>query len=474
MMTTGQALAAIRTAVGPKGWIDEAAAMESYLKESRGLFRGHCAAVVRPASTAQTAEVVRLCAAGGLPITPQGGNTGHVGGSVPEGGIILSVGRMNRIRTIDPLNHTMTVEAGCILADIQRAAETIGCLFPLSMASEGSCQIGGNLSTNAGGIAVLRYGNAREQVMGLEVVLPDGQIWNGLRGLRKDNTGYDLKHLFIGAEGTLGIITAAVLKLYPHPKVRETALAGTTSVQNVLDLFAKIRDAAGDTLTGFEMMPRIAVEFSCRHTPGVTDPFAEPHRHYALIELTSPRPGDPLRDVLQNELAQALESGLIADAVVATSLSQADALWAIREAIPEAQKHEGGSIKHDISVPVSRIADFMDRAIPRMELEIPGVRVCAFGHVGDGNIHFNLSQPIGADKKAFLERWQPINRIVNAIVADLGGSISAEHGIGRLKTAQLREFKPEPEIAMMRRIKAAFDPTNIMNPGKVIPPQDNG
>jgi FAD/FMN-containing dehydrogenase len=472
MMTAGQALAAIRTAVGPKGWIDDATALEPYLKESRGLYRGHCAAVVRPASTAETAEVVRLCAAVGLPITPQGGNTGHVGGGVPEGGIILNVGRMNRIRTIDPLNHTMTVEAGCILADLQRAADNIGCLFPLSMASEGSCQIGGNLSTNAGGIAVLRYGNAREQVMGLEVVLPDGQVWNGLRGLRKDNTGYDLKHLFIGAEGTLGIITAAVLKLYPRPKARETALAGMARVEDVLDLFAQIRNAAGDTLTGFEMMPRIAIEFSCRHTPGVADPFGKPHRYYALIELTSSRPGDPLRDLLQNELGQALEGGLIADAVVASSLSQADALWKIREAIPEAQKHEGGSIKHDISVPVSRIADFMNLAIPRMEREIAGVRVCAFGHVGDGNIHFNLSQPIGADKQAFLDRWQPINRIVNAMVADLGGSISAEHGIGRLKMNQLREFKTEPEIAMMRKIKAALDAGNIMNPGKVISPQD--
>jgi hypothetical protein len=279
------------------------------------------------------------------------------------------------------------------------------------------------------------------------VVLPDGQIWNGLRGLRKDNTGYDLKHLFIGAEGTLGIITAAVLKLYPRPKVRETALAAMASVENVLDLFARIRDAAGDTLTGFEMM-RASPWSQLPPPPGIADPFDRPHRYYALIEVTSSRPGDPLREVLENELARAAEDGLIADAVVAASLSQADALWKIRESIPEAQKHEGGSIKHDISVPVSRIADFMNRAIPRMEREIPGVRVCAFGHVGDGNIHFNLSQPIGTDKQAFLERWQPINRIVNAIVADLGGSISAEHGIGRLKVNQLREFKPEAELAL--------------------------
>lgn len=468
MMTTGQALTAIRSVVGPKGWIDRPDDIDPYLKESRGLYRGQCTAVVRPASTAETAEVVRLCAAAKLPITPQGGNTGHVGGSVPDGGIILGTGRMNRIRTIDPLNHTMTVEAGCILAHLRHAADESGCLFPLSMASEGSCQIGGNLSTNAGGIAVLRYGNARELVMGLEVVLPDGQIWNGLRGLRKDNTGYDLKDLFVGAEGTLGIITAAVIKLYPRPKVRETALVGAPHLEAVLDLFAAVREVAGDTLTGFEMMPRIAVEFACRHMPGVADPFARPHPFYALIELTSSRPHDPLGDVLQTVFEQALAGGTITDAVLASSLAQSEALWRIRESIPEAQKFEGGSIKHDISVPISRIAEFMKRAVARMEQEIPGVRVCAFGHVGDGNIHFNLSQPADADKQAFLDRWQAINRIVNGLVTDVGGSISAEHGIGRLKMNQLREFKSDIEISMMRRIKAALDPQNILNPGKVI------
>lgn len=470
-LSRDQALAAIREVVGPAGWIDDAAGLEPYLAESRNLFHGHCAGVVRPASTAETARVVALCAEAGLPVTPQGGNTGHVGGGVPEGGIIIATGRMNRVRAVDAVNHTMTVEAGCILADAQAAAAGADCLFPLSMASEGSCQVGGALSTNAGGTAVLRYGNARELVMGVEVVLPDGRVWDGLRGLRKDNTGYALKHLFVGAEGTLGIITAAVLKLFPKPRVRETALAGLPSVEAVVELFARVRDVAGDSLTGFEMMPRIALEFSVRHIPGNADPLSAPHPHYALIELTSPRPHERLRETLEAELARAMEDGLVADAVLAASEAQCEALWRIREYISEAQKHEGGSIKHDISVPISRIAEFMSTAGARMEAEIPGVRLCAFGHVGDGNIHFNLSQPVGADKQAFLGRWQEINRIVNHLLAEVGGSISAEHGIGRLKMDQLAEFRGDPEIDLMRRIKRAIDPANIMNPGKVVDPR---
>ncbi|MBL6946379.1 MAG: FAD-binding oxidoreductase [Rhodospirillales bacterium] len=468
MNATNDVTEAIREVVGPTGWIEDDDGKEPYLKESRGLFRGNCTAVVRPGSTAETAEVVRLCAEGRLPITPQGGNTGHVGGGVPDGGIILCTGRMKRIRSIDPLNHTMTVEAGCILANLQQAAADAGCLFPLSMASEGSCQIGGNLSSNAGGIAVLRYGNARELVMGLEVVLPDGRIWEGLRGLRKDNTGYDLKHLFVGAEGTLGIITAAVLKLFPLPRVRETSLAAAPDLDSILELFKRVRDRAGDTLTGFEMMPRIGVEFALRHMPGVIDPFAETHAHYALIELTSPRPDDPMRATLENVLAEALEKGIIDDAVVATSGSQSDQLWRIRESIPEAQKHEGASIKNDISVPISQIAEFMARATKLVEREITGVRICAFGHVGDGNIHFNLTQPVDADRETFVAKWQPINRQINALLAELGGSISAEHGIGRLKTGQLADFRTEIEMDIMRRIKSALDPDDIMNPGKII------
>ncbi|MCG8507839.1 MAG: FAD-binding oxidoreductase [Rhodospirillales bacterium] len=467
-MTLENAFSAIRDVVGPKGWIDDEAGLEPYLRESRNLFRGHCAAVVRPASTEETAEVVRICAESKTPITPQGGNTGHVGGGVPEGGIILSTGRMNRIRDIDPINNTLTAEAGCILSDLHEAATEAGCHFPLSMASEGSCQIGGNLSSNAGGIAVLRYGNARELVMGLEVVLPDGQIWSGLRGLRKDNTGYDLKHLFVGAEGTLGIITAAVLKLFPLPKARETAMAAMADFDAVLELFRRVRDFSGDTVTGFEMMPRIAVEFVLRHIPGLSDPFDEPHAHYCLIELTSPRPDDPLRDALEDVLGAALEAGIIEDAIVATSGKQITDLWRIREAIPEAQKHEGGSIKNDISVPISKIGEFMERASVLVSREIPGVRLCAFGHVGDGNIHFNLSQPVGADSRTFLAQWQHINRLINELLADVGGSISAEHGIGRLKMDQLAIFRSDIEIDLMRRIKTAFDPDNIMNPGKVI------
>jgi len=468
MSGTDQALAAIRAAVGPKGWIDSDAGIAPYLEESRNLFRGHCAAVIRPASTAETAEVVRICAEARLPITPQGGNTGHVGGAVPDGGIILCTSRMNRIRDIDPLNHTITAEAGCILANLQAAAEEAGCLLPLSLASEGTCQIGGNLSSNAGGTAVLRYGNARELVMGVEVVLPDGQVWDGLRGLRKDNTGYALKHLFVGAEGTLGIITAAVMKLFPRPKTSATALAGLPGLKAVLDLFKRIRDEAGDSLTGFEMMPRIALEFAVRHIPGNSDPLSGPHAHYALIELTSPRADEPLGEVLERVLGEALETGDVEDAVLASNETQREALWTLRESISEAQKHEGGSIKHDISVPISRIGDFMERATAMVETEIPGVRVCAFGHVGDGNIHFNLSQPAGADKDAFLGQWQRINRRINELLAEMGGSISAEHGIGKLKRDQLAAFRPAVEIDMMRRIKQALDPDNIMNPGKVV------
>ncbi len=468
MTDAASALAAIRDVVGPKGWIDDADGIEPYLQESRKLYRGTCAAVVRPATTAETAEVVRLCASAGLPITPQGGNTGHVGGGVPNGGIILATGRMNRLREIDPVNLTMTAEAGCVLADLQAAADEAGCLFPLSMASEGSCQLGGNLASNAGGIAVLRYGNARELTLGLEVVLADGRVWNGLRGLRKDNTGYDLKQLFIGAEGTLGIITAAVVKLFPRPKSRETALAAARDPQAVLDLFSRLRDVAGDTLTAFEMMPRIAVDFTIRHIDGVRDPFQKRHPTYALIEMTSPRPGDPLRETLEEILGQALDDGLVEDAVIASSGAQAAELWRIRESIPEAQKHEGGSIKHDISVPVSRIPEFLARAARLVEAEIPGVRVCAFGHVGDGNIHFNLSQPVDADRDAFLARWHSINEQVNQLVTEFGGSIAAEHGVGRLKRDQIAALKPTVELDMMRLIKGALDPDGLLNPGKVV------
>ena len=468
MTATQATLDAIRAVVGPKGWIAEAADMAPYLVEERGLYHGSCALVARPASVEEAARVVRLCAEGGLPIVAQGGNTGLVGGGVPDGGIVLSTARLNRVRALDPLNHTITADAGCVLADVQRAAADAGLLFPLSLGAEGSCQIGGNLSTNAGGVAVLRYGNARDLVLGLEVVLADGTVWDGLRALRKDNTGYDLKHLFIGAEGTLGIITGAVLKLFPAPKARETALAAAGDLNSILGLFARARQAAGDTLTAFEMMSRRCMEFTRRHGSGVKDPFTAPHPYYALIELTSPRPGEPLGAALEAILTGALEDGEVTDAVIAASASQAEDLWRIRETITEAQKHEGASIKHDVSVPVSRVPEFVAGAIALVEAELPGIRVVDFGHMGDGNIHFNLSQPEGADGAAFLAEWGRFNRIVHDLAVDMGGSFSAEHGIGSLKRDDLVRYKPALEVDLMRRLKAALDPNNIMNPGKVL------
>ncbi len=461
-------LAAIRNVVGPKGWVDDPAEVAPHLVEERGRYQGTCDAVVRPASTDEVAAVVRLCAEAGVPVVPQGGNTGLVGGGVPDGGIVLCLARMNRIRDLDALNHAMTVEAGCVLADIQTAAAEAGTLFPLSLGAEGSCQIGGNLSTNAGGVAVLRYGNARDLVLGLEVVLPDGRVWDGLRALRKDNTGYDLKHLFIGAEGTLGVITAAVLKLFPLPHGQATAMAAAADPDAVLALFGRAHDACGDQLTAFEMIPRIALDFGLRHLPGVVDPFARVHAHYALVELTSPRADEPLGPALETVLTGALEDGIIADAVIATSEAQAGALWRIREAIPEAQKHEGGSIKHDVSVPTSRVPEFIARATALVEAAIPGVRVVPFGHLGDGNVHFNLSQPEATDTDAFLDRWEDVNRIVHDLVTEMDGSFSAEHGIGRLKRGEMVRYKSAVEMDLMRTVKAALDPKGIMNPGKVV------
>jgi FAD/FMN-containing dehydrogenase len=462
------ALDAIRSALGPLGWLDESKGMAPYLVEERGLYHGGCALVARPATTGQVAAVVGLCAGAGIPIVPQGGNTGLVGGGVPDGGIVLSTERLTRIREVDALNHTMTVEAGCILADVRDAAREVEALFPLSLAAEGSCRIGGNLSTNAGGVSVLRYGNARDLVLGLEVVLADGRVWDGLGTLRKDNTGYDLKHLFIGAEGTLGIITAAVLKLFVQPRAAATAVVAMATAEAVLDLFARVRDAAGDRLTAFEMMTRIVVDFGSRHIAGVRDPFDRPHPYYALVELTSPRADGRLDEILESTLGEALDHGCIADAVIAASEGQRRDLWFLRESIHDAQKHEGGSIKHDISVPVSKVPAFLIRAERIVQAELPGIRVVAFGHVGDGNIHFNLSQPEGADKDAFLDRWSHFNRVIHDLVADLNGSFSAEHGIGQLKKEELLRYAPPVELDLMRAVKKALDPQNIMNPGKVI------
>jgi FAD/FMN-containing dehydrogenase len=464
-------LRAIRDVVGPKGWIDEASALEPYLQEERGLYFGRCAAVVRPASTEELARVVRMCAEAGIPVVPHGGNTGLVGGTIARGGLVLSTARLDRIRALDPVNRTMTVEAGVILADVQAAADEAGALFPLSLAAEGSCRIGGNLATNAGGINVLRYGNARDLVLGLEVVLPDGRVWNGLRGLRKNNTGYDLKQLFLGAEGTLGIITAAVLRLFAKPRVSETALAAVPSVEAAVELFRRLNDVAGDALTAFELMARAAVDLCVAHIPGCADPFGGRHPWYVLLKLTSPRRQDALRETLEEALGEAYEADVVLDAVVAQSETQAAELWRLRESVPEAQKHEGASIKNDVSVPLSRAAEFIDRASRTVEQALPGIRAVVFGHLGDGNIHFNLSQPVGMDRQAYLAEWDRIERLVCDIAVELDGSFSAEHGIGELRRASLLRYTSEVEIELMRRLKRALDPHNIMNPGKIILPE---
>jgi FAD/FMN-containing dehydrogenase len=452
---------------GKTGVLTDPSDLAPYLREERGLLESECSVVVRPGSTAEVSEIVKVCAAGDIPITPLGGNTGLVSGGITNDGIILSTERMNRITQVDALNHTMTVEAGCILADIQAAAEEAECLFPLSLGAEGSCRIGGNLSTNAGGVNVLRYGNTRELVLGIEAVLPDGRILDRLSALRKDNTGYDLKQLFIGAEGTLGIVTKAVLKLFPMPRSSVTVMAAVEKLENILQLFDRTRAICGDRLTAFELIPRFGMELGVKHLPGVMDPFEAPHGHYALIQLTSPRENDDLRGEIETILEGAFEKEIVADAVFADSEAQARHLWKIREELPAAQSAEGGSIKHDVSVPVSRTIEFIQEASKRVEAALPGIRVCAFGHIGDGNIHYNLSQPADMDKAEYLARWEEFNRIVHDLVVSMDGSISAEHGIGLLKREELAHYSEGLEIEVMRAIKKALDPQGIMNPGKI-------
>jgi FAD/FMN-containing dehydrogenase len=454
--------------LGPASVLTEAGDMAGHLVEARGLYTGEALAVVRPRDRDEVAFVLRECAALGIPVAPQGGNTGLVGGGVPRGGIVLSLGRLDRIREIDPVNATITVEAGCILKSVQDAADEAGYLFPLSLASEGSCRIGGNLATNAGGTAVLRYGTMRELTLGLEVVLADGRIWNGLKGLRKDNTGYDLKDLFIGSEGTLGIITAAVLKLFPRPQARVTAFVGCASAGDALGLFERLRAAAGDQLTAFEYMPPFGLDIVLKHSPGAVRPLAGSHGAYALIELSTPERDADLQGRLETILGEAFEEGLVEDATISASEAQAGALWQLRERLSEVQRLEGGSIKHDVAVPVSRVAEFIDVATAACEAEMLGLRVCAFGHFGDGNIHFNLSQPVGMDKAAFLSHWERFNRIVHDIVHRMNGSISAEHGIGLIKRDELTLYKDAVALDLMRSVKRALDPSNILNPGKVV------
>jgi len=462
-----EALAGI---VGARNVITDADAMVPYLKEPRGLFHGKAQAVVRPGSVAEVSAVMKWASETGATVVPQGGNTGMVGGQVPvaEGReIILSLQRLDKVRAVDAAGDTMTVEAGIILQKAQEAAEAAGRLFPLSLASEGSCTVGGNLSSNAGGTAVIAYGNARELCLGLEVVLADGRIWNGLRQLRKDNTGYDLKNLFIGSEGTLGIITAAVLKLFPLPAARATAFLAVPDPEAALALLNKAKASAGGTLTTFEIMPRIGLDFVVRHASGARDPLSEPSPWYVLMEVCA-QAETGLTDAIEAFLGEALEEGLVTDAVLAGSLGQRADLWKLREMLSEVQTHEGGSIKHDVSVPIQATPEFLKRAIARVEEMVPGCRPVPFGHLGDGNIHFNVSQPVGADKAAYLAGWSAMNEAVHAIVTELKGSISAEHGIGRLKRSLLPGVKDPVELDLMRTVKAALDPKGVLNPGSVL------
>jgi FAD/FMN-containing dehydrogenase len=464
--------ARLREVLGDRGLITDAADMAGYLKEWRGLWTGRSPAILRPASTEECAAVVRLCAQAGVRMVPQAGNTSMVGGSVPhEAGdeVVISVSRMNRILEIDPVDMTMTVEAGAVLATVQQAALEADCFFPLSLGAEGTAQIGGNLSTNAGGNNTLRYGNARDLVLGLEVVLPDGQVLDMMRRLRKDNTGYCLRHLFIGAEGTLGIITKAVLKLYPRPRDTQIAFAAVGSVDAALALLNRFQRHDGASLSAFEYMMRFGLDLVFRHIPGTTDPLSERHEHYCLIELSSPRPDASLREGMEAVLGAAMEEGLVRDAVIAESDAQRAALWRLREEHSEAQRREGASIKNDVSVPVSRVPALLAEASTACRAIVPGIRVCAFGHVGDGNIHFNLAVPEGGDDAAFLARWDEVAAAVNGVVRSLGGSFSAEHGVGRLKTKTLAAWREGPELELMRAIKCTIDPGNLMNPGKVVP-----
>jgi D-lactate dehydrogenase (cytochrome) len=463
-------LARFTAIVGGKYAVIDPAEQEGYLVENRGLYRGRTPIVLRPGSTQEVSDILRLASETDTPIVPQGGNTGLVGGQTPsESGaeILLSLTRLDRIREVDASSNTMTCEAGVILAKAQEAAEAVNRLFPLSLGAQGSCTIGGNLSTNAGGTGALAYGVTRDLALGLEVVLADGRVWNGLNKLKKDNTGYDLKNLFIGAEGTLGIITAAVLKIFPRPRTLETALAGLPSPKAALDLLNLANELAGDSITGFEFMPRVAFDFMQQYMPELRDPLDGPHPWYVLIELSS-QASEGLPEAMQELLAQAMQRGLVTDAVVARNLDQASAFWRLREGVVEVQKYPGGSIKHDISVPVAAVPDFIEQACEAVTKLIPGSRPIPFGHLGDGNVHFNVTQPEGADKTAYLDRWAEMNAVVHGIAAKFGGSISAEHGIGRLKRDLLPEVKDPVALEMMRTLKRTLDPKGILNPGKVL------
>jgi len=457
--------------IGAHHVLTERSDQEGYLSELRKLFSGESAAILRPNTTEQVATLLRAANDLGVAIVPQGGNTGLVGGQIPDGTgnqIILSLSRLNRIRDIDPAGNTMVVESGCVLQTIHQAADEVERLFPLTLGSMGSCQIGGNLSTNAGGTAVLAYGNTRDLVLGLEVVLADGRIWNGLRRLRKDNTGYDLKHLFVGAEGTLGIITAAVLKLFPKPRARQVAFLGVADPVSAGKLFNTLKSEFGNGLTGFEIIRRTGIEIVLRNLEGVRDPLESECPWYVLVEISTGGEAAGELAKLESFLENAFQQSIVLDGAIAQSEQQAADFWHIRHGMSEAQRQEGGSVTHDVSVPVALVPEFLTRGINAVQAAIPDCRPNPFGHFGDGNIHFNISPGYDADKAEFFLRREEISTLIYDLTIEMGGSFSAEHGIGQLKRGMLKAVKDPVELALMRTIKQTFDPNNILNPGKVL------
>jgi FAD/FMN-containing dehydrogenase len=453
------------------GVLTDPARIAPMLRDHRALYRGHALAVVAPADTAAVARVVAFCNEHHIGVVPQGGNTSYCGGATPDASssqVLISLARLNRVRGIDPANYTLVAEAGCILAKLQAAATEADRYLPLSLGSEGSCMLGGNLSTNAGGLNVIRYGMARELVLGLEVVLADGRVMDTLTGLRKDNTGYDVKSLFLGAEGTLGIITAACLKLYPALRSRATAFVALRDPAAAVSLLGALREASGDRVSSFELIPRIAVELTLRHIPGITEPLETPSDWYALCELSTSRANEPLEALLEQSLAEAYESGGVLNAAVALSERQRDMFWRLRESIPEAQRKDGASLKHDISVPVSQVPRFIEVAGAWVAQHVPQGVLVAYGHLGDGNLHFNINQKAGTQAFQLQAVEQKARRAIHDLVKDFGGSFSAEHGIGQLKVFELERYAPPVELDLMRTLKRALDPNGIMNPGKVL------
>ncbi len=463
----------LREALGPAGVLSDPAELAPYVEDWTGTHRGSTPAVLRPAGTEEVAAVVHLCREAGVALVPQGGNTGLAAGAVPDTSgdqLVLSLTRMRAVRDVDPVADTMTVEAGVVLAEAQRVAADAGRLFPLSLGSEGSCTVGGNVATNAGGTAVLRYGMMRDLVLGLEVVLPDGRVWNGLRGVRKDNTGYDLKQLFVGSEGTLGIVTAAVLRLFPATPRRATAWLALPSVGAAVSMLGVLRARAGAHLSTWELVSRQGLDLVLEHLPGTRDPFTAPHPGYGLVELGAAEVEHGLDEVLEAAVGEGVERALVVDAVVAGSPAQRSALWRLREGVSEAQRYAGPGLKHDVTLPIADLAAFVDEVAPRLDVLVPGLRLVTYGHVGDGNLHYNLSAPAGgAGDDSFVRRGPELTRIVHDAVAARHGSISAEHGLGTLRRDAAASYRDDVENDLMRAVKRALDPDGLMNPGKVVP-----